>query len=241
MPGGNTIPKRPEFKEAFTGGDSFATTLVSILVDTYGTECFTWDPTTIIMEVEQDFDIKLPRATGDRMLAGINLLTSDDFYKSLPDFINFCNILSGDSYDPRAWDPADSAEIAWGITEALMLSPPDDDDDEPFATEILAYIGAVLDAEGIINPPDILRIALRDLDLAARVNDFADDPEMFDAIYDLETEKTEAINGVIRSNLQHLAQQLGALPLRNGTTQGVVEQMLQSFGNRSSPEPGSII
>lgn len=235
------IYKRPEFQDAFTRGDSFATTLVAILVDTYGTECFSYDPTTIVLEVERDFNIKMPKATGDRMMAGINLIISDDFYKSLPDFITFCNILSGDSYDPRAWDPADSEEIAWGMTEALMLSPPDDGDDDPFATEILAYIGATLDAEGIVKPPDVLRIALRDKDPQSAVNQFADDPEMFNAIYDLETSKTEAINGLIRGNLKRLAQQLGSLPLRNGNTKGVVEQMLRSFGSRSSPESGSII
>lgn len=233
------VLKRPEFQEAFTKGDSFATTMVAILVDVYGTECFGWDPATIVMEVERDFGIKMPKATGDRMMAGVNLIMSDDFYKSLPDFINFCNILSGDSYDPRAWDPADSEEIAWGVTEALLLSPPDED--EPFDVEILSYIGATLDTEGIIKPPDVLRIALRDNDPAAKVNQFSDDPAMFDAIYDLETSKTESINGVVRGNLQRLAQQLAALPLRNGETKGVVEQMLRSFGRRSSPESGSII
>lgn len=240
----------PEFQAALTSPESFTTTLMAILVDTYGTAAFNdatddnseWDAEALVMQIERDFNIKLPHANGDRIMAGIALLTSDDFYKSVPDFINICNVLAGDTYDPRSWDPADAGEIAWGITEALLLAPPDDNDEEPFVPEILGYIGKVLDAEGIVHPPDVLKIAVRESDMAARVNQYSDDPEMFDAIYDLETAKTEDINNTVSAALQLLAQQLDSLPLRNGTTKGVVQQMLQSFASSPHrPEAGSIL
>lgn len=228
-------------REAFTGRGSYATTMVALLVDVYGTECFGWSPETLEMEINEDFDIKIPRANLDRLLCGINLITSDDFYQSLPDFINYCNILSGDTYDPRQWDPADSAEIAWGITEGLLLAPPEDDEEEPFAPDIVAYIGEVLNQEGIINPPDVLKIAVRDDDPAAFVaGEFSDDPEMFDAIYDFEAGKTAEINNAVMAGLQGLARQLDALQLRNGSTKGVVKEMLQSLG-RSASESQSLI
>ena len=225
--------------EALTGRGTYATTMVTLLVDTYGTECFAWSPETLEMEVNEDFDIKIPRPNFDRLLAGINLITSDDFYRSLPDFINYCNILSGDSYDPRHWDPADATEIAWGITEGLLLQPPEDDDEEPFAPDIVAYIGAVLDQEVIITPPDVLRIAVRDNDPASFVaGEFSDDPLMFNAIYDFEASKTEEINQAVRVGLTNLASQLDALQLRSGSARGVVQQMLQTLGN---DQPDSLI
>ena len=180
------------------------------------------------MEIEDDFGIKLPKANHDRLMTAIRLITSDDFYQSLPDFVTFCNILSGDTYDPRTWEPADASEIAWGITEALLIEPPEGDN--PFAPEILAYIGAMLDMEGIMTPPDILRLAVRDKDLAATVqDDFSDDPEMFDAVYKFESSKTEIINQTIKSNLAALADQLDGLHLRDGETRGVVQQMLRTL------------
>ena len=121
------------------------------------------------------------------------------------------------------WDPADAEEVAWGITEALLISPPDDDDKEPLTEEIRAYIGAVLDSEGIINPPDILRVALRAARVSPSIEDFSDDPTMFNAIYDLEAGKTEDINQSIRLKTELLVAQLGALNLQNGNTQQVVE------------------
>lgn len=221
-------------RTAFTDPGTFATTLLVLFVDMYGTEGFQWDPETIRMEVEDDLRVKIPDANFDRLLTAINLVTSDDFYKSLPDFINYCNVLSGDTYDPRSWDPADAAEIAWGITEGLLISPPDENDEQPFTEEITAYIGQALDQEGIITPPDVLKIAVRTKDNESFVaGGYSDDPDMFNSIYDLESSKTEEINTLVKNNLKVLIQQLEALPLRAGTTTGAVQQMLQSLSSTS--------
>lgn len=211
---------------------TFATTLLTLVVDTYGTEAFNWDPETLRTELNDDFRIKIPDANFDRLMAAINLLTTDDFYKSLPDFINYCNVLCGDTYDPQTWDPADAAEIAWGITETLLIAPPDENDEHPFTDEILAYIAKALEQEGIITPPDILKIAARDIDTATVVStEYSDDPAMYSAIYGFEAAKTDSINAAVRNNLQQLSAQLDALQLRNGSTSDVVQQMLQSLDN----------
>lgn len=222
-------------RQAFVSPDSFATTMLTLFVDMYGTEGFNWDPETIRMELEEDLRSKLPQANFDRLMAAINLLTSDDFYKSLPDFISYCNILSGDTYDPRNWDPADAAEIAWGMTEALLIQPPDDDDENPFSEDIVAYIGQVLNQEGIISPPDILKVAVRDDDPARMVaGEYSDDPEMFNSIYDFEAGKTAEIDQLVKANLQRLTQQLQSLPLRAGNPANAVQQMLQSLDSQST-------
>ena len=185
-----------------------------------------WDPSTIALEVEEEFDVDLPQLSLDKLMVAIQILTSDRFFKSLPDFVAFCNVLGGDTYRPDMWDPADAEEVAWGITEALLISPPDDHDPEPFTDEIRSYIGAVLDSEGIINAPDILRIALRAARVNPNISDFSDDPTMFNAVYDLEAGKTEDINQTIRLKTDLLVKQLTALELQNGNTK-YVTQLLQ--------------
>ena len=102
--------------------------MLVLAVDTYGTECTKWTPQTIKAEIEDDFHLKLPQPNLERLLAAIQLLTTDDFYIALPDFITLCNVLSGGTFDPRHWDPADAVEIAWGVTEALLISPPESDE-----------------------------------------------------------------------------------------------------------------
>lgn len=208
--------------EMWKSPQTFATVLITVFLDRFGTEALMWNPSTIALEVEEEFDVELPQRSFDKLMTAVSLLTTDRFYKSLPDFITACNILSGDTYDPRTFDPADGEEIAWGITEGVLICPPEDDDQAPFSDEIRAYIGAALDAEGIINPPDILRIALRSANVSTSLDDFSDDPAMFNAIYDLEASKTGDINATIKDRTITLYNQLAALKLQNGSTEKVL-------------------
>jgi hypothetical protein len=194
-------------------------------MDKFGTEGLTWDPTTITLEIEDEFNVDLPQLSLDKLIVGIQILTTDRFYKSLPDFISFCNVLSGDTYRPDMWDPADAEEVAWGVTESLLIYPPEDDDDEPFTDEIRAYIGATLDREGLINPPDILRIALRQARVSPSIDDFSDDPTMFNAIYDLEEGKRADIENTIRMRTKMLSAQFRALKLENGNVDQIVKML----------------
>ena len=216
-------------QEAWRSKETFATVLLTMFLDRFGTEALEWDPATIALEIEEEFDVDLPQLSLDRLIVAIQILTTDRFFKRLPDFIAFCNVLDGDPFQPDTFDPADAEEVSWGITEALLISPPEDDDPEPLTDEIRAYIGAVLDSEGILNAPDILRVALRMVKMAPAMQDFSDDPEMFSAIYDVETGKTEDINQSIRFKTELLTEQLAALHLKNGNTQQVAEMLKKSL------------
>lgn len=218
------MPANPA-TEAWKNKDTFASVLLTLFLDRFGTEALDWDPTTMLLEIEEEFNVDLSQLALDKLLTAVQILTTDRFYKSLPDFIAFCNVLSGDTYRPDMWDPADAEEVSWGLTEALMIYPPDDDEPEPFTEEIRAYIGAVLDREGLINPPDILRIALREARVSPSIEDFSDDPQMFNAIYDLEEGKRADIEQTIRERTTLLAAQLAALQLDNGSATGVVKAL----------------
>jgi hypothetical protein len=212
-------------QEAWKSRETFASVLLTLFLDKFGIEALDWDPATITLEIEEEFDVELPQLALDKLLVAIQILTTDKFFKSLPDFVTFCNVLGGDTYRPDMWDPADAEEVAWGITEALLISPPEDDDKEPFTDEVRGYIGAVLDSEGIINAPDILRIALRAARVSPSITDFSDDPTMFNAVYDLEAGKTEDINQSIRLKTDLLIKQMAALDLKNGNTEYVVKML----------------
>lgn len=218
------MPKKL-MQEVWTSKETFGSVLLTLFLDRFGTEALEWDPSTIAMEIEEEFDVDLPQLTLDRLMVAIQILTTDKFFKSLPDFVMFCNVLDGDVYNPETFDPADAEEVAWGITEALLISPPDDDDPEPFTDEIRAYIGATLDKEGIINAPDILRLALRTARVSPNMEEFSDDPMLFNAIYDLEAGKTEDINQSMLLKTQLLIAQLQALNLENGNTDDVIKML----------------
>jgi len=236
-------------KRLWVSPDSFASSLLLLFVDEYGNEepvddhevtpCLNWDPETIVSEIEDDLQIQLPRYSIDKLMTAVCLARPDksaDFYQSLPDFIVFCNILSGDTFDPRLPDPADAAECAWGINEALVLAPPNQSDENPFAPEIVAYIGKVLDDEGIIQPPGVLRLGLvGGQDKSGEVGSvFADDPEMYGAIWKVQKAKSEDIEEIVHSRLRSLFAQIGSLPLQNGSAAHLAQRMSAIIGRSSA-------
>jgi len=212
-------------RKVLTSEETFATTLLVLVIDQWGTEALEWSPTVLRMELEETFDVQLPQENLDKLVAGITIVTTDMFFKDVSRFIQLCNVLAGSPFDPEEFDPADSLECAWGITEALMLSPPDEEDPEPFSDEVRHYVAFVLKEEGYIKAPDILGIALN-ADLSAQVStDFADDPEMFQALYSMQQDKATEIDEILKGNLLELLGQLKALPLENGDTAEIEKRL----------------
>jgi hypothetical protein len=215
----------PVHRALINGDSAFATTLAAILVDEFGTEAMSWTPKTIIMEMESVHGGKMSHSSIDRLMAAITVLTSNSFYASLPDFNDLCNVFSWEPITPGVFNPADAAECAWGITEVMLLSPADDDD--PFTEEIKAFVSATMKSEGIINPPDILKLSNFDKEMVSKVTmGFSDDPEMFDAIYAVEADKTKDINDFVKKRLRALVMQLSSLNLKNGSVEEIAKKLL---------------
>ena len=86
------MPNDPMLKAMWKSPQTFASVLLTVFLDRFGVEGLQWDPGTITLEVEEEFDVDLPQASLDKLLVAINLVTSDAFYRSLPDFVMFCNV-----------------------------------------------------------------------------------------------------------------------------------------------------
>jgi len=228
---------KARIKEVLLDQETPATVLLIVSADLLGPELLQWDPMTIRLELKERLGQEPGLKTVNRLMAAIELVTRDGFYQDLPDFIRICNALFNGTVNLESWDPADAAEIAWGITEALLIWPPDPDDEEPFSDEIVAYIGEALKDEGIMVPPDVLRLGIVDTSEWGRVQgEWSDDPSMYNAIHDKEREKTEEINLLIKQRLTRVLQLLDSLPLDDGDATDAVKRM---FGALSSKEEES--
>jgi hypothetical protein len=182
----------------------------------------------------------MPPVNLDKLCAAVTIVTTDLFFKEVTRFVQLCNVLSGSECDPEEFDPADSLECAWGITEALLLHPPDEDDQEPFTDDVRRYLGIVLKEEGFVRPPDILRLAL-DADFSHQVNhDWSSDQELFHTVRKVQQDKAREVEEVIRDNLVELMGQLKALPLQHGNTTDVEKRLgnvlRQQDGTQPAPE-----
>lgn len=189
-----------------------------------------WTFETLAHEIQLEFGVTPLTANVHKVMAGVALQTSDEFFQDVRRFVELCNVLAGDDFDPTTFDPATCAEMAWAMTEvSLFRELPEEYGDEPFSEEIRGYIGAMLRLEGVAKPPNVLRIGLGTAGNDDPLNVWADDPEMYSAAYGVQTEKSEAIKAMQLQNLQQLFQQLQVLNLRHGSTRDVSDRVLREL------------
>lgn len=194
----------------------FAFNLLVMLLDAYGPEALTWDAATLDMELHDDFSVDVPPDNFDRMMTAIALLTTDGFYKSPADFVRACASLSGHKPSGDLIMP-DCSDLAWGMTEGMLISPPEEGDQKPFCEEIIGLIEHTLADEGVLTPPDVLAVVGRGI--SDRTNyDYSNDPEMFGMIQEVEAGKTDEVNKLVAGRTRALLNQLQELPLREGKT-----------------------
>ena len=158
--GRSKMAMTPKLKEALQAPTTPATVLLVLAVDLLGPDVLQWDPTTVRMELEELAGVKVSAASLNKLMAAVELVGTDGFYRDLPAYIRLCNVLYNGTLDLETFDPADAGEIAWGITEALLIWPPDPQDDEPFDHKIVEYIGHALRDEGIMQPHDVLQLGI---------------------------------------------------------------------------------
>lgn len=190
--------------------DSFASVLLAAIVDRYGLESVQWSPVGLREQVYLDFGKPLPDWQSNRLMAAISVLTSNDFYKRLPRFITICNLFEGNIFQPEDFYPADCLTMAWGVTEATLIEPPDGSLEYVFSESIRRYAQVMLDTEGIVDPPTALQwVAGQNWHPDFRA--FSGMPQIFMAEYEVQSGRSEEINAIIQTRLGTWATQMSQL------------------------------
>lgn len=204
-------------QETLTNEDAFATSLLAICLDEFGTEILEWDPKTLWMEAAQAFGVEVPSINRDKLQSLIVVYTTDLFHISVEMFSHVCNVLSGSEANFRQWDMVSPEEALWGIYEVSLhvaIDLPHGEEPPEFSHEVRRYIGIILKHDGITDPPDILRVAEME-DNAPGPDIWSDDPEMFNAAYDKQQEEKRRLMGFLAGRLADMLTEINRLPLQN--------------------------
>lgn len=185
--------------------ETYASTLLCLCRALYDLEFLQWTGETISEALREDLGVPPTDDNLDRIMAGIAILTTDEFWTLTPRFIDLANALGRDGFDPRVFDPAEVHECAWALLEAELLDP----EHPPLSPDILGYLQAILTHEGYVSvPKSLARFGLHMPDLA---DTFADDPELFAGVYELQHERTETLDRGVQEQLLDLMAQLQSL------------------------------
>ena len=223
----------------WTSNDSFGLTLLMSFIDLFvadhdagdddllGGSPFKWSPECIDMELMATLGVDVPPAVFDRLMTAIAIHTTNSFFVSAEDFQRMCVSLGGTFHGADTTVVPDCEEIAWAITEALLIHPPEPKDDKPFSAEIIEYISQCLKNEGFLKPPDVLRIGTHDPNLMANLASlYADEPEMLQSIQEMEHSRSEDVNHFVKERLKQMLGQIHALPMTHGSGQ-IAARMLE--------------
>lgn len=199
--------------------DSYASVLLGIVLNAFGTEAFTWDPQTLREELESTFGLKkLHHIPETRIQAAISSLTSDFWLSDIRQFNTICNSF-GDGIVPMdVFEPATPDEIAWTLVEFSLMNPPEKNEasvDELMDENVKFYLSKLLENH-----------AIRPMGFFSFLSDYYSVPiiDETDAVLAnagfIETEKEyKNIQNYIEENLKKLTQQVQALGIESKALQ----------------------
>ena len=207
-------PLRKKLEDPNTVG----TVLLIILVDSWGTEFFDWEPETLRRQAVADFGATIPPENLDKIWALVTYMTTDRVWNDLDLFVHTANALSDQGSDFENYDPADVQEIAWALSELMLLEPPAEGE-EP-SPDILVYIEAKLAEEGFTKPPRVLAKYVSEPPSEESIGETLEaDAIDIKSHWDRQTEKRVEVDTFIRNRLHELLQDVAQLPLRNADDQ----------------------
>ena len=210
-------------QRALLNPDSTVTVLTLIVLDSYGMEAIQWDPETIQMELETDAHAKIPEDNLLKIGCGMTLMGTDAYYTSLPDFISMTNIIAQDLDCVNMFKPSDAYDIVAGVTEALLLNPPDEMT-QPFTEEITAYIALMLRTEGILTPPQNLGFVPKDFLAIADLGTCVEDSTIFEAGYEQAIKASDDIQAYEDAWMHEIGRQIREVNFEKGDTTWMFEK-----------------
>jgi hypothetical protein len=143
-------------KELLESSETLATTLYLIIQHYFGDDAFFWDPSTIFLELRDEFNAEPSSEVMDRIAAVQVVVTNDAFFNEPDAFINICNTFADGSPSFSVFNPAEPEEIAWTLVEVAFIR-----DMLEFGDTVKRYIKKMLEIDGYSNDyPEIFDVAL---------------------------------------------------------------------------------
>lgn len=223
----------------FQNPNQFASVLLVAFVDHFGLDALLgevdaaevekqqWSPHTISLELAQEIGHVLPENV-DKLMTAVELIKTDNFYVSVPNFIRICNTLS-DSPSNGQFDPAETDEIIWGILESMIITG----ELAQFSPEIKGYILEAVNQDGLSSLPATIKLAVPEYQDAFNtgIADDTVDTDMFDMATGVAESTAEEISTATNKRLNALVRDLLGLRLNNAASSNWVESVIDELQN----------
>ena len=182
-----------------------------------------WTAEMVQFEIKEQFGVAIPDDNLGKLMPGIALLTTDNFFRSLPSFLFTVHGLLGDGTDWSYAEPIDLEDLAWAMMEATLLFPPQEED--LFDSQIVAYCKMMVKREGLLAPPSLLTFA-KEEEAYGNITPYDEN------VMKEQADRTNAVNEYIEERLGALIQQISSVPalhMSAETLKGAIMTELESL------------
>ena len=212
--------------------ETFTTTILVILYNQYGAEFFNWDPSTIAIQIKEDFGNTPTNNCRNKIQAGSSLITTDLYFKSLETFSIVNNTLNFNVSSTNTFMPANLDDCMWGCTETSILLGEDYSSDQ-YSHNVARYAGYLLDEEGIYKPPAVLKFAeYPDVAPGNDRSNLAEDPVLFTTFWKDQEDTSLYLEILIQKRLREMLVQIQQLPFKDiqtDFTKGLLEKIQENL------------
>lgn len=201
-----------KLKDLFENDETFATTLAAVVFDEFGTEAVEWDPDTVRLELRKMLNADVPQVNIDKLFTIFTILASNQFQQDPIAFNACCQAMSNDESSFNLFNPVSCETAAWGLAEAT-LNDPQNMEENDFSLDVKAYIGVLLDVRGMTSIPQVMGFAIRTRNPMKNLEEYADDPRMFEGMLQNQLKTAESIDNYVLNRMNELFAELKELPL----------------------------
>jgi len=137
----------------FISPEIASSVLGDILGNRYQTEWLAWAPETLRPTIQSDFHTEIHPVNWGKILAVQFLLLVDDFWSSWDNFAIVTKTFNNLIPDFKLAEECSPGEMAWAVEEANKIRQ------EPFGDEVVLYVRAMCQNQGLILFPEQLSFA----------------------------------------------------------------------------------
>ena len=176
----------------------------------FGPECLQWDPLVLRDAFQDAFDCKLSQKAFDKLQAGMSMVGTNLFTHSIETFLACTALCNEKPVKQPQLNYVTLKDCCWAVfcwQELLGYNP--EEDDEKFDDDIIMYIQALMDKDGISELPQFMSFAkLPDDKLTVIQQNLAADASAFQSYHKRQQENVNQIMAFIKDKQALLAAQL---------------------------------
>jgi len=191
----------------------FVTSVITMLIDTYGTDCLNWETETFEIELTNS-GVLVNNMLMDKIMTGVIILTTNEVHRSVTAFNNIIQVLNFNEAIPRTFIEPSLDDILWGCLEIRMLEGVEDYEKQGFDDNIKSMILTVLKEHGITDPPSILDFIDFDIKFIKRLDEALSNLKNNDYA-ERQSQLKNTLNDDLKNKANSLMSQIRLLPLQN--------------------------